>query len=154
MLFRGVFFVCAVVFALAARAEMMIVNSPGDGYLNLRTGPGSSFAIVQKMFHGSAVNTLEYSGNWARVEHESGAVGWAHRRYMVPAATPTPAKLYVYSPSDGFLNLRTGPGTDFAIVTRMFNGEWVEILERRGNWVRVAHEYGAQGWAYAKYLTR
>ena len=143
----------ATLWALAAQAEVMIVNSPGDGFLNLRTGPGGSFAVIMEMDHGTAVNTLEYSGNWARVEHESGAVGWAHRKYMVPYASG-PAKYTVYSPSDGYLNLRTGPGTSYAIITRMYNGTWVEILERSGNWVRVFHEYGDEGWAHSRYLVR
>ena len=139
--------------ALAAQAEVLVVNSPGDGYLNLRTGPGSEFAIITRMYHGSTVNTLEYAGGWARVEHESGAVGWAFRKYMVrPAATP--ARFYIYSPGDGFLNLRTGPGTRFDVVVRMYNGEWVEVLERSGNWVRVYHQGGFEGWAFSQYLRR
>ena len=145
--------VLGVLMAVAAQAEVMIVNSPGDGFLNLRTGPGGGFAIVMQMPHGSALNTLERSGNWARVEHESGAMGWAHTRYMV-RHSPGPVKYYVYSAGDGFLNLRTGPGTRFSIITPMYNGTAVEILERSGNWVRVYTEYGDEGWAYSKYLVR
>jgi N-acetylmuramoyl-L-alanine amidase len=153
MLMRILTTLLLITFALAARAEVMIVNSPGDGYLNLRTGPGGKFAIIMRMYHGTAVNTLEYAGNWARVEHESGAVGWAHRKYMV-RYDAGPAKYRVYSPNDGFLNLRTGPGTGYAVIERMYNGTWVQILERSGNWVRVFHEYGSEGWAYSKYLRR
>ena len=153
MLNRLFFALAATLWALVAHAEVMIVNSPGDGYLNLRTGPGGNFAVIMEMDHGTAVNTLEYSGNWARVEHETGAVGWAHRKYMVPYASG-PAKYRVFSPGDGYLNLRTGPGTNYAIITRMNNGTWVEILERSGNWVRVFHEYGDEGWAHSKYLVR
>lgn len=153
MFFRLLAPLVGLLFALSAQAEVMIVNSPGDGFLNLRTGPGTGFAIIMEMNHGTSVNTLEYSGNWARVEHESGAVGWAYRKNMVPYAQG-PAKYRVYSPSDGYLNLRTGPGTGYAIITRMYNGSWVEVLERSGNWVRVFHEYGDEGWAYGKYLTR
>lgn len=153
MIMRSVLTLVLILFSTLGPAEVMIVNSPGDGFLNLRTGPGGNFAIIMEMNHGTALNTLEFSGNWARVEHESGAVGWAFRKYMVRPASG-PAKLYVYSPGDGFLNLRTGPGSGFAIITRMYNGEWVEILERSGNWVRVYHEYGDEGWAYSKYLRR
>lgn len=142
-----------LVLAVAAQADVRMVNSPGDGFLNLRTGPGSQYAIVMEMNHGSAVEVLEVSGQWARVRHESGATGWAFRKYMV-AYDQAPGKMFVYSPGDGYLNLRTGPGSDFAIITRMYNGEWVQILERKGNWVRVLHEYGDEGWAYAKYLRK
>lgn len=135
-----------------ASAERLIVNSPGDGYLNLRTGPGSQYQIIRQMYHGSSVETLEYAGNWVRVRHESGAVGWAYREFLVRPAT-NPVR-YVYSPGDGYLNLRTGPGTGYQIIRRMYNGEQVKLLERSGGWVRVRHESGVVGWAFEKYLQR
>lgn len=141
------------VLAVSARAEILQVNSPGDGYLNLRTGPGGKYAVIMRMYHGSHLDTLEYRGKWARVRHESGAVGWAHGDYMVRPSSG-PVRLYVWSPGDGYLNLRTGPGTRYGIITRMNHGEWVEVLERRGNWARVYHEYGDQGWAYYPNLRR
>ena len=142
----------ALVTATTARAERLLVNSPGDGFLNLRTGPGSQYNIIRKMYHGSAVETLEYANGWVRVRHESGAVGWAFAKYLVrPAATNV---RYVYSPNDGYLNLRTGPGTRYQIIRPMYNGEVVTLLERSGGWVRVKHQSGAIGWAFEKYLHR
>lgn len=138
---------------LQLHAERMAVYAPGDGFLNLRTGPGTRFAVLRRMGHGSLVNTLELSGSWARVEHETGAVGWAHRRYMVPVSTP-PAQRIVHSPGDGFLNLRTGPGTRYAVVRRMYNGSRVQVLESAGSWVRVRHDSGDTGWAHGRYLRR
>jgi len=138
-------------FAVAAQAETLRVHAPGDGFLNLRTGPGGGYAIVMQMDHGSYLDTLETAGNWVRVRHESGATGWAYRKHMrmIPAYT---TERIVSSPSDGFLNLRTGPGTSFAILREMYNGESVWILERKGGWVRVQHSSGAKGWAFEKYL--
>lgn len=140
-------------FAFAAHAETMVVNSPGDGYLNLRTGPGSGYQVIIRMPHSSLLDTLEYAGNWARVRHESGYEGWAYRKYMV-RYDPNPYGYRVYSPNDGFLNLRTGPGTNFAIITPMYNGTDVRILEWSGKWVRIETEYGQTGWAYSSYLVR
>jgi len=142
-----------VVLGQAAEAQTLVINSPGDGFLNLRTGPGSQYAVIRKMYHGSTVEVLEDPGGaWLRVRHQSGAVGWAFRQYLVRPAGQQGAWRRVYSPSDGFLNLRTGPGTQFAIIMPMYNGERVRILERKGNWVRVEHETGAVGWAYRAYL--
>ena len=138
--------------ALPALAEMRIVNSPGDGYLNLRTGPGSQFDIILPMTHGSTVDILETKGSWSRVRHEqTGATGWAFRKHLAPLQAGVPTK-FVYSPGDGYLNLRTGPGSSFAIVQRMYNGDSVEIVERKGGWVRVFHQSGATGWCFEKYL--
>lgn len=135
--------------ATTARAETRIVNSPGDGFLNLRTGPGSNYSIIQQMYHGSSVETLEWSGNWVRVRHQSGATGWASGKYL---ARPAARWLQVYSPSDGYLNLRTGPGTKYGIIRRMYNYEGVEVLEVQGNWARVRHESGDTGWAHRRYM--
>ena len=149
--FLSVVFV--LIAAVAAWAEeMRIVNSPGDGFLNLRTGPGSQFQIIQPMQHGSMVTIYERQGKWSRVQHEeTGAVGWAFHKYLAPFEGGVPMK-FIHSPGDGYLNLRTGPGTGFKIVRRMYNGESVEILERKGSWVRVYHQSGAQGWCSAKFL--
>ncbi|MAM61919.1 SH3 domain-containing protein [Maritimibacter sp. UBA3975] len=142
----------ALLAGTSARAERMLVNSPGDGFLNLRSGPGSGFNILYQMPHGSSVETLESAGGWVRVRHESGAVGWAFARYLASAGT-SPFR-YIYSAGDGYLNLRTGPGTKFNIIRRMYNGEEVRLLERRGSWVRVRHESGAVGWASEKFMRR
>lgn len=151
MLSRMLAVLAALVIGASAWAETLVVNSPGDGYLNLRTGPGGSFAIIMRMPHRSHLETLEYAGNWVRVRHETGNVGWAYRKYM---SDPAPVLHRVYSPNDGFLNLRRGPGTGYGIITPMYNGTRVEILKWSGKWVLVDTEYGQRGWAYSDYLVR
>lgn len=72
-----------IMLAGAALAELRMVNSPGDGYLNLRTGPGSDFRILRRMYHGERVDILERKGNWVRVyHHPTGARGWAYAKYL------------------------------------------------------------------------
>jgi uncharacterized protein YgiM (DUF1202 family) len=81
----------------SAPAEGLVINSPGDGFLNLRTGPGSGFDIIYAMPHGSEVHTLEWSGPWVRVRHESGRTGWCSAQYL---ARNGPAALTVHSAGD------------------------------------------------------
>ncbi len=138
-------------YAGAAKAEMLLVNSPRDGFLNLRTGPGTRYNIIQRMAHGSEVETIEWVGNWVRVHHESGRTGWCSVRFLTHPAD-TSRWLYVDSPEDGYLNLREGPGTGYAIRQTMYNGELVEVLGRSGKWLKVRHEAGAVGWAFGRYL--
>lgn len=67
--------------------SVYFVNSPGDGYLNLRSGPGSEYNIIREMSHGDRVVLLSSSGNWRRVRHNaSGAVGWAYKNYLQTSA--------------------------------------------------------------------
>jgi len=133
----------------AARADPLVVNSPRDGSLNLRTGPGTGFEVLYAMPHGSEVQTLEWSGRWVRVRHESGRTGWCASKYL---ARTGPARLYVYSARDGYLNLRSGPGTSYAVIMQMHNDEHVDVLGSSGSWRQVRHESGAVGWAHGRYL--
>lgn len=148
--------VMLLVTTVSALADTRSVNSPNDGFLNLRTGPGTRFDIIMRMYNGDYVEVLEYSGTWVRVQHENGAVGWASSKYMVKTDLGTGERLYVYSPNDGFLNLRTGPGTKYRVIRRMYNDDWVIVRERNstGTWLRVEHESGSVGWANYKYLVR
>ena len=153
MLLRIFAVALALFLATFAQAETKRVYAPNDGFLNLRTGPGGQYGIIMEMDHGTLVDTLEVVGKWARVQHESGAQGWAFRKYL-HRVDAGPVRLYVADPKDGWLNLRSGPGTGFAVVGRMDNGTWVDVYEKSGNWVRVHHQYGAEGWAFLPYMTR
>ena len=44
---------------------------PGDGCLNLRTGPGTNYQIIMPMYNGEMVEILAACGNWRRVRHKT-----------------------------------------------------------------------------------
>ena len=78
---RRAFLATAIVYVASlavspAQAEGLVINAPGSGFLDLRTGPGSGFETIFAMPHGSTVHTLEWSGPWVRVRHETGRTGW------------------------------------------------------------------------------
>ncbi len=54
-------------------------------------------------------------------------------------------------PDDNFLAVRTGPGTSFTEVTRLFNGDRVSVCGRSGKWLRI-NGSGASGWVSGKYV--
>ncbi len=52
---------------------------------------------------------------------------------------------------DNFLSVRTGPGTGFQEIDRLYTGNGVSICGRQGKWLRV--KYGAgKGWVYGRYI--
>ena len=53
---------------------------------------------------------------------------------------------------DNFLALRSGPGTSFRTIRRMGPDTILDVLERRGQWVRVRMEDGTEGWAFGRYV--
>ncbi|MGR3368996.1 MAG: SH3 domain-containing protein [Sagittula sp.] len=76
--------------ASQAAALQAWVNAPEDGFLNLRTGPSTSYEVVREMPHGSRVTVLE-DGNWFRVRDAYGNTGFAAARYL-SATEPRPRR--------------------------------------------------------------
>ena len=84
----------------------------------------------------------------------------APRETTFPATfTPTPSPTVVSevvsgTVTVGALNVRAGPGTAFAVVERLRQGDTVVGLARtqRGDWVQVRLPDGRTGWVSARYL--
>ena len=58
---------------------------------------------------------------------------------------------YNLAKGTGFLAVRARPSSSSRMVGQLFNGDTVEIFDRRGNWYRVAMG-GIDGWAHAKWM--
>jgi Caspase domain/Bacterial SH3 domain len=54
---------------------------------------------------------------------------------------------------DNFLSVRTGPGTSFQEVDRLYTGNRVRICSSQGKWLRVNYG-GGRGWVYGRYVAR
>jgi Caspase domain/Bacterial SH3 domain len=52
---------------------------------------------------------------------------------------------------DNFLAVRTGPGTGFQEIDRIYTDDKVSICSRQGKWYRVKYGGGA-GWVYGRYI--
>lgn len=58
---------------------------------------------------------------------------------------------YNLKAGSGFLAVRSRPSASARMVGQFFNGDTTEILDRKGNWYRVAIG-GVDGWASAKWI--
>jgi hypothetical protein len=61
------------------------------------------------------------------------------------------SKVYNLQKGTGFLAVRSRPTASSRMVGQLFNGDTVEIFDRRGNWYRVAMG-GIDGWASARWM--
>jgi SH3-like domain-containing protein len=138
-----------------ASAQTLIVNdpTPSDGWLNLRTGPSTSYNVIQRIYNGLWVQEIGRSGNWAQVRLSGGTTGRAYGPYLLPAQSAG-GRLIVNDQTDGWLNLRTGPNTSYRIIQRMNNGLYVQEIGRQGNWSEVRLPGGTTGWSYRPFMNR
>lgn len=145
--------VCVALAPTLAMAERLFVTDTNDGYLNLRTGPGTNFPILIRLYGGTEVDGIDQSGSWRRVVLPDGQVGWASGNFMSSSyRQQRPYDARVARTNDGFLNLRTGPGTNYRIVQRLYAGQGVFDVGSQGNWMRVRLPDGTVGWASSRYF--
>jgi Caspase domain/Bacterial SH3 domain len=54
---------------------------------------------------------------------------------------------------DNFLSVRTGPGTGFGEIDRLYTGNKVRICSSQGKWLKITYG-GGRGWVYGRYVAR
>jgi len=132
-------------------------------YLNMRTGPATSYNSVLVIPKGATVTLVEDKGEWKKITY-NGKTGWSSGKYLsgvsvsapvnLPAASPVPtvpsANGAIYK-TTGNLYMRTGPAKTTASVLIMPYGAHVTLVEDGGEWKKVTYN-GKTGWASGKYL--
>jgi len=110
--------------------------------LNVRTGNGSSYPIVEKLPINEEVNVYDRIGDWFRI----GADRWIHSDYVNMKYSNKLATVDV----DGTdLNVRSGPGSQYPKVGTLADGASVQVVTTQGSWVKLA---GGDRWVHGKYI--
>lgn len=64
-------------------AEVMGLNPQGDGFLAVRTGPGSDYPKIGEVRNGDRVGTYGRRGDWYAISFGPGnQLGWAHGNWL------------------------------------------------------------------------
>ncbi len=114
-----------------------IVNDPTG--LNVRSGPGVSYNIIDVLKNGSAIEIYGEKGNWYNI----GVNQWVYAPLVIITELK---KAKVTAPQ--FLNVRTGPGTENPIVKKLPSEAIVSVFENKNGWYRV----GEDEWVYGVFL--
>ncbi len=97
--------------------------------LNVRSGPGTGFAVIGQLPRNTGCAVLETSGSWYRIRSFGGVVGWVSSYYLKATST---ARVTASA-----LNVRKGPGTSSAILGSFKRGTKVTVKYTVGNWAYV-----------------
>ena len=139
----------------AALAETVYISSTGTGTMNVRKGPGKSYAVVGYVHHGDTVTVHEHSGEWSRVTIKgSGVTGWIKTKYFDGTTKELcNGKREVDLGSAKSIKLRKGPGTKYAKVGYVYASDTVKVLYFESDWVKVTvTASGKTGWIMEKYV--
>jgi uncharacterized protein YraI len=143
-------------------------------YLNVRTGPGVQHSIITTLVRNQTVNLSGYrsaDANWVQINMTNGTKAWvsgksyylqtnvniANMPVWQGTTTPSPAP----TTSTGviqnayYVNVRSGAGVAYPVITAVTTGTSVTLLGRNGSatWVKLRLPNGTQGWMNAYYVS-
>jgi len=143
----------------------------GTQILNVRNGPGTSFAQIATLAAGQTVGLTgrNTDATWLQINLPGGGAGWVSGFYIAPNAllTSLPVSEAIASvPSIGgqttavvtgtqILNVRTGPGLGFNTFTTLNAGQSIGLEGRDASatWIQVSLPDNQLGWVSSEFIT-
>jgi len=122
-------------------AQERVGKITGD-IVNVRKGPGTRYTRITKVSEGQFVTILTEKDNWFQVKLADGSIGWV-AGWLLNDQTGDFATAIV---SEDVVNVRNGPGTNFARITQVKVGENLTVLKSENKWYLVKLPNGRQGW--------
>ncbi len=134
------------------------------GALNVRSGPGVAYNSVAVVNQGTVVSLIGRNSNssWAKIRLANGTEGWVNVTLITPnvaiSSLPVldaPSVTATALVSTGALNVRSGPGVTYSVITVASQGHTVSLLGRNANssWAKIRLANGTEGWVNASLLT-
>ncbi|MGL5635009.1 MAG: SH3 domain-containing protein [Sarcina sp.] len=141
--------------------------------LNVRSGPGTNFSKVGSLYNNQAVNICEKKDGWYKVEYTANGStkqGYVSSKYIsileennsnnVSGNGSKPENPNVGSGiREGIvtgissrLNVRSGAGTNYSIITSITNNTKLKINSEKNGWYNVTIPNGKTGFVSAKYV--
>lgn len=124
--------------AAPTRAQAPEFLSIKGNTVNIRLKPTTQSDIAWELIQGYPVQVIATQGDWVKVKDFENTLGWVHR----PLTSKTPHFLI----KGHAVNLRSGPGTQHSVVTKLSQYDIVQTLEKRDHWAKVKTAEGEEGW--------
>lgn len=147
-------------YQLSVDQQAVVYTTEGDR-LNLRSGPGLSFDILDKLSRDTVVTLIEGPKRadglaWWRVKTADGQEGWAVERVdneqTLQLALIVGGKAIVTSTEGDTLRVRGGAGRSSEVIAQLEPGTVVTLLEGPQiaddlSWWKIQTDDGLEGWA-------
>ena len=132
--------------AYADSVEYRVIT--GD-YVNFRKEPSTSYASLGQLNKGDKVEYISVSGSWTKVKY-NGQTGYVYSQYV--SQVNSEAKTEVKYVNCSALNVRSGAGTSYSIITTITKDTKVEVISTSNGWSKI--KVGTTtGYVSSKYLS-
>ena len=159
---------------MIAKGKVINVSSR----LNIRSGAGTGHSVVGSLKAGQNINIYESKNGWHKVDYSvngSTKFGYVSGKYIkvtenTEVSKPDTEKPEVpvkpeipVPPTDGVrngtvigissrLNVRSGAGTNYSVLTTITNNTTVKINSEKNGWYNVTLSNGKTGYVSSKYI--
>lgn len=131
-------------------------------YLNVRTGPSTSYSISGKISAGTKVKVNSEKNGWYNISYD-GKVGYVSKSYItlieggqtggtVPDVKPDTSKTGSVVGITTSLNVRSGAGTSYSVVGSLKPNEKVNVLSESSGWYKISYGSGKTGYVSKTYI--
>lgn len=136
------------------------VTTANGGGLNMRSGPATTYGRIASIKNGGVVEVYDKGAVWSRIKY-NGTFGYVMSQYLTfsaerPSENPDPvipsgAKAQVNTTA-GSLNMRDGMGKTYAVIGKIPQKAYVEVLTYGPEWCYVSYN-GTKGYVMTGFLT-
>ncbi len=122
--------------------------------VRMRTGPGTSYSIIDTLAKGTSITVISQSGSWYEISY-GGYTGYMSGTYVSlnsdNSNNNSDSNLGTGIVTGSGVRLRTGPGTSYSIITNLNYGNTVTVTGTSGNWYSVDYN-GTSGYMSMDYI--
>ena len=106
---------------------------------NVRVSPSTDDQVAMELFQGYPLKVVEKKGDWLKVSDYENDTGWINKSLVGPGNT-------VIVNAKTPINMRSEPKTSGAVVANIERGVVLTKISTQGDWVKVKHAKGTEGW--------
>ena len=117
--------------------------------LNVRSGPATTYSVIGQVLQGNDIKIVDKTGNWLKVNYKN-TTGYVSGAYV--SSIYNEAKTEGYVIGCNTLNVRSGPGTEYARKGSLVNGTKVHIISTSLGWSKIIYN-GNYAYVSASYLS-
>jgi len=132
--------------------------------VNLRQGPGTGYKQIGQVQSGQILSVLAEKNGWLKVQisglEEAWIAGWLVVEQKSTSSNPAENSSGTNSKAGSVgsllittdvLNVRKGPGTSYALVTKIGLNERHEVWEIKDGWYKIKVK-NMEGWVFGEYV--
>ena len=121
--------------------------------LNVRSGAGTNYSIMSKVYKGDALEVVGSSNGWYNVKLSNGKIGWVSGDYLSISGSSTNTESKKGTVTTDTLNVRSGAGTSYSVISKVHKGDTVNIVGSSNGWYKIELSNGKTGWVSADYVS-